>query len=211
MSAYEGHPEIAREDLCRFLAACYCEPCVEFDEEELFETMTRAAGALNPDLARHASELESAFSREGPEGLLPDYARLFLGPPAPLAPPYGSVWLEDGRRVMGESTLAAMDLYAELGFELDEGFQEPPDHIAAELEFLYLIIFRENEARRDGEVETLRKISDLKRRFLARHLACWLRPFASAVGSGAQSAFYPALADLTLSFVEAERSAAPAA
>lgn len=206
MSGYEQDRAIAREDLCRFLAACHCEPGPEFREEKLFASMTRAATCLHPGLAVHARKLEATFSEEGPE-LLPDYARLFLGPPQPLAAPYGSVWLEDEKRVMGESTFAATELYAELGFELDEDFHEPPDHVVAELEFLYLIIFRENEARRAGDTEALQKASNLKRRFLDQHLARWLKPFAAAVRNGAQTTFYPELAELTVCFVEMERDA----
>jgi TorA maturation chaperone TorD len=207
MSAYEQDRGIAREDLCRFLAACYYEPGPKFSEEKLFASMTRAAACLHPELAVHARKLEGSFSEEGPEQLLPDYARLFLGPPQPRAAPYGSVWLEDDKRVMSESTFAATGLYRELGFELDEDFREPPDHIAAELEFLYLIIFRENEARRAGDAEALQQAADLKQRFLDQHLARWLKPFAAAVRNGAQSAFYPELAELTVRFVEMERDA----
>jgi len=207
MSGYEQNRGIAREDLCRFLAACYCEPGPEFTEEKLFASITRAATCLDPKLAVHARRLEAAFSEEGPEQLLPDYARLFLGPPQPLAAPYGSIWLEDDKRVMGESTFAASELYGELGFELDEDFHEPPDHIAAEIEFLYLIIFRANEARRAGDTEALEKTSDLKQRFLDQHLARWLSSFAAAIRNGAQSAFYPELAELTVRFVEMERDA----
>ena len=50
---------------------------------------------------------------------------------------------------MDDTTLAVQALYAEAGYELAEDFRELPDHVAAELELLYLLIFRENEARRD--------------------------------------------------------------
>ena len=209
MSRYEDQAT-ARADLCRFIAACYYEPGPEFAEERLFDSMLEAAGRLQPQIAQHARALGESFATEGPERLLVDYARLFLGPPQPLAAPYGSVWLEDDRKVMGESTFAVTGLYGELGFELDDDFREPPDHIAAELEFLYLAIFRENEARQSGDEESLRQAADVKQRFLDQYLARWVQPFALAVRNGAQSKFYPELAELTAQFVAAERRGAKA-
>ena len=38
------------------------------------------------------------------------------------------------------------DLYADAGFEMDEAFRDLPDHVAAELEFMYLLLFRQAEA-----------------------------------------------------------------
>jgi hypothetical protein len=41
----------AREDFCRYLAACYYEPSIDFAEERLFDSMLAAAGAIDPELA----------------------------------------------------------------------------------------------------------------------------------------------------------------
>ena len=65
------------------------------------------------------------------------------------------------------------------------------------LEFLYLLVYRENEAQRDGEAQALASIARLCKRFLAEHLGRWVTPFTTAVRTGAQSAFYRELAELT--------------
>jgi hypothetical protein len=44
----------AREDLCRFLAACYYEPGPDFAEERVFDTMLDAARRIDPELAELA-------------------------------------------------------------------------------------------------------------------------------------------------------------
>lgn len=183
----------ARADLCRFLAACYYEPAAEFAEERLFESMTEAAGRLDAEFADSVRRLGRLFAEAGPERLLLDYTRLFLGPVETLAKPYGSVWLEPGAVLMQESTIAVQALYEEGGFELAEDFHELPDHIAAELEFLYLMIHRQN----DG----------LRQRFLRQHLGRWIAPFAAAMRSGATEPFYRELADLTERFVAREAAA----
>jgi TorA maturation chaperone TorD len=114
-----------------------------------------------------------------------------------LAKPYGSIWLRRDNTLMEESTSAVQQLYAEGGFDIDDEFRELPDHVAAELEFLYLLIFRETEAQGKGDLDALAAVTDLRQRFLAAHLGAWIGPFAAAVSSGAQTAFYRELANLS--------------
>ncbi len=210
MPNYDQVQGLAREDFCRLLAACYYQPGPEFAEEKVFDSMLDAATRIHPELAAHARRLGEAFSSEGPERLLLDYTRLFLGPSHIIAIPYGSVWLDGQKTVMGESTLAVQELYREGGFGIGEEFREPPDHIAAELEFLYLLIYRENEAHRNGEADRLTVMADLRARFLDEQLGRWVGPFTAAVKAGTQSDFYRQLADLTERFVRMEAGAGEA-
>jgi TorA maturation chaperone TorD len=203
-------PGTAREDLCRYLAACYYQPGPEFAEEKVFDSMLEAATRIHPDLVAGARRLGEEFAAEGADTLLLDYTRLFLGPMHIIAKPYGSVWLERDKELMGDSTMAVQNLYREGGFDMDEEFHELPDHIAAELEFLYLLIYRENEARRDGKPEALQAKIALRKRFLDEHLGRWIGPFTAAVRAGAQCGFYRELAALTDRFVGMEaRDQAP--
>ncbi len=88
------------------------------------------------------------------------------------------------------------------GFEIDEDFRELPDHIAAELEFLYLVIYRENEALRNDRPEALTAMAGFRKRFLDEHLGRWVGSFTAAVRAGAESGFYRELAELTDRFVK---------
>src|SRR3990172_578150 len=155
MPHYDQEQGAARENLCRFLAACYYQPGPEYAEEKVFDSMLDAATRIHPELAAHARRLGEGFSAAGSENLLLDYTRLFLGPSHIIAKPYGSAWLSGEKTLMQDSTMAVEQLYQEGGFEMDGNFRELPDHIAAELEFLYLLIYRENEALRDDNPEVL--------------------------------------------------------
>jgi TorA maturation chaperone TorD len=204
MPHYDLEKGTARESLCRYLAACYYQPGPEFAEEKVFDSMLDAATRIHPDLAAPARRLGADFSAEEPETLLLDYTRLFLGPAHIVAKPYGSVWLDGETTLMGNSTMAVQELYHEGGFDIDEEFRELPDHIAVELEFLYLLIYRENEGHRNGSAEALKAVA-LKKRFLDEHLGLWIGPFTAAVKTGARSSFYRELAGLTERFVEQEK------
>lgn len=199
--------DAARADLSRLLAACYYEPGAELAEERVFDSIADAAALIDPGLEPAARGLGAAFASARLEDLLVDYTRLFLGPVKALAQPYGSAWLEADGGLMRDSTMAVAALYAEGGFEIAEAFRELPDHIAAELEFLYLLRFRIAQARMAGDAVALAAADALRRRFLEQHLGVWINPFSTAVKAGAQTDFYRALAALTERFVAVESKA----
>lgn len=204
MALYDLDRGIARENLSRLLAACYYQPGPEFAEEKVFDSILDAATRIHPELAACAQRLGEDYAAEGHDKLLLDYTRLFLGPNRIIAKPYGSVWLEGGNTVMGESTMAVQALYQEGGFDMSGDFREVPDHIAVELEFLYLLIYRENEARGNGQPEEQAAKAALRKRFLDEHLGRWVGPFTAAVRAGAQSSYYRGLAELTGRFINME-------
>lgn len=204
MSEFDPDLASARADLWRFLSACYYEPGPEFTEERLFDSMVQVASRIHPDLADHARKLGEAFAAQDTQTLLVDYTRLFLGPVQALAKPYGTFWLSRQTPQLQDSTTTVLDLYREGGFEIDDGFQELPDHVAVELEFLYLLGFTRSQAQQAGKLDEASATELLQRRFLGEHLGAWIGPFAAAVKSGAETAFYRELADFTERFVRME-------
>jgi TorA maturation chaperone TorD len=199
---------IARADFCRFLAACYYEPGPEFSEERLFDSMRAAAGQIDPELEANAMRLGKAYAFANVEELLVEYTRLFLGPGDAPARPYGSLWLETGKSLMQDSTMAVQELYRAGGFELSDDFKELPDHIAAELEFLYVLLFHESRKGGAGTGEDPIDPGILRRKLLSEHVGRWVGPFTDALRAAAKVDFYRELADVTRRFVLAEASRA---
>jgi TorA maturation chaperone TorD len=199
MPDFDPDQAIALEDMCRYLAACYYEPAAEFAEEKLFDSLVNAAQRVDPALAAVALRLRDAFATQALEDLLVDHARLFLGPAEPLAKPYGSCWL--ALPAAGDSPPDILEMYREGGFEIDDELRDLPDHVAIELEFLYLTLFRRHEAQRSGDADALREITGLQQRLLSQHLGAWIAPFTGAVKANAQTAFYRDVAVLTERFV----------
>jgi TorA maturation chaperone TorD len=105
---------------------------------------------------------------------------------------------------MQDSTMAVTELYREGGFDVSDEFRDLPDHVAAELEFLYLLLFRSAQAAAVGDMEARTAATALRNRFLREHLGAWIEPFARAMRKGAETDFYRALADLTEAFVRRE-------
>lgn len=209
MATTEVDELAARADLARLLSACFYEPGPELGEERVPDAIAAAAERIDPALGALARRLGVAFAATPSDALLVDYTRLFLGPLEARARPYGSVWLEVDEGLMQESTRRVAELYAEGGFELAEAFHELPDHVAAELEFLYLLLFNAAKAASTGDAAALAAATALRRRFLVGHLGAWIGDFARAVRDGAETDFYRALADLTEGFVRREAGDTP--
>lgn len=197
MSADDANRAQALADLCRFVAGCYYEPAPEFTEERLFDSMRSAAAWIDPGLADSARKLGDAFAAQDLQTLLVDYTRLFLGPGQPLASPYGSSWLPRPTDGDADPHSGLLNLYREGGFEIEPNFGDLPDHVAVELEFLYLLHFNLNRAREAGDVDGLRETQALRDRFVAEHLSQWVQPFMAAVQAGAGTDFYRELGAFT--------------
>ena len=195
---------LARQELCRFLAGCFYEPGAEFAEERLFESILGAAQRISPELAAHALRLGQAFAAASLQDLLVDYTRLFLGAPQALANPYASVWLTGEPELMQDSAMELLKLYEQGGFEIDPEFRDLPDHVAVELEFLYLLSYQQNQALASGDDPALQAVAVLRTAFLVGHLGRWLGGFILAVHDHAQCEFYRELAELTELFVRLE-------
>lgn len=201
MPNYDPDAATASEDLCRFLSACFYEPAPEFADEKLFDSILMAARRIDPHLADSARKLGLAFEAQDLETLLVDYTRLFLGPVDALAQPYGSSWLKTPEPGDEDPPPSVLQLYSDGGFDIDEEISELPDHVAIELEFLYLLTFNENRSRAAGELDNLAATEHLHRHFLNEHLGAWIGPFTDAMLAGAETAFYRELAEFTKHFV----------
>ena len=211
MSTFYQDRNFAKADVYRLLSACYYQPEAAFLDENVFGQLAIALTIAASPSAPEGSRLGDDFRSAGVETLLLDYSRLFLGPFGVLAKPYGSIYLDSGKQVMDASTIAACELYQEGGFDVDESFREAPDHVAVELEFLYLLTHRIATASASGDMAERDRLAAVKRRFLDGHLGQWVGSFADNVEQGAETAFYRRLASLTCNFVREDRKESEAA
>ncbi len=131
-----------------------------------------------------------------------EHARLFIGPYSLLAPPYGSVYLESERKIMGNSTMDVINRYRQSGLIVAEDFKDAPDHIAAELEFMHFLIFKAMEAANQGDVNGIVTGLLNQQSFLEQHLGAWVHEFAGNVVENAKTPFYRNLARATEVFIK---------
>ena len=179
-----------RADNYKFLSECYYLP-----DEGLMQKVA--------DIAQAGScfgELPSSVPPSAELELLKvDFAKLFVGPYKLLAPPYGSVYLEDGK-LIGDSTMDVRMWYEKEG--LDIVIKDAPDHITMELEFMYFLISKQIEAIKDSNLQEVQSYLQKQSSFLQTHLARWLPGFAENVQQNAETDFYVQLSVLTNNFVQ---------
>jgi len=135
-----------REDAYRLLSACYYAPTAALLEEDCCTALAQLLSNVSNEAAVRAAEAAHVLGETSLEPQLVEYSRLFLGPFKLVAPPYGSVWLDKQKTVMGDSTARVAAFYHAQGLQLTDDFPELPDHIAVELEFLSYLAFKEREA-----------------------------------------------------------------
>jgi TorA maturation chaperone TorD len=186
------------------------------DQDRLAGLAALADNATETPPAATADPLEAAWralaaapcgSGAGePENLGAEFTRLFagvqegLGPP----PPYESVWRED--RLLGDSTLAAIEAYAKAGFADIDPAAGPQDHLGVELKFMALLALREAEARRAGDGAAAARRLDQQTAFLADHLGAWAPRWAEAIRRQAHLPLYGALAGLLTAGLDQARA-----
>lgn len=195
---------LTRSDAYRLLAACFYEPEKEMLlEENLCRNLAGIFEALSLPGAESCGIMGEDIKNREQQELLVEYSALFLGPFSPPAPPYGSVYLEEGRRLMGDSTMEAQKVYAEAGVKL-EG-DDFPDHIAIELEFMSFLEQRIAQAKSEANQAALADFSAIRNRFFTRLLAPWAPLLGKAMVDNAQIPFYHALGECLIGFIAAEK------
>jgi TorA maturation chaperone TorD len=194
-----------REDAYRVLAACFYPPSPELFEERCLSALADLLEDLSPDGARHAREAAHAGEQASLESLAVEHARLFIGPFHLVAPPYGSLYLDDAKTVMGKSTGKVSAFYGSCGLHLADDFHEMPDHIAVELEFLSFLAHRQRESAADGDPGEANRFAGLQMSFLDRFLLPWLPVFTRSILEGTESPFYQAIARCTETYVAGDR------
>lgn len=193
--------EHIRGNSFRLLAACFYPPQREIFQEGLLHDLAASLKEVCPEAASSAEEMLRLLPAYSDEELLVDYSRLFIGPGELFAAPYGSVYVEKERRVMGDSTMDVVAFYNAHGLVMDSDFREVPDHVAVELEFLYYLVFKEIQALDAKDTTTAAAALESQEIFMDRFLRPWANTFADRMTEGAETGFYKALAGCFSAFV----------
>jgi nitrate reductase assembly molybdenum cofactor insertion protein NarJ len=102
--------------------------------------------------------------------------------------------------------------YQAFGFRTGAAVRERPDHLAAELEFMYVLVLKEACAVESSLPEQAEICRDAQRKFLQDHLARWIGPFCRSLeqstgerlGESGSRSLYLELSRLALAFITAE-------
>jgi TorA maturation chaperone TorD len=185
------------------LSTCFYSPQKKlFVQESLLENLTTSLEKVCPEAAPSSLKMIDTLTKYSDEDLSVEYAKLFVGPFELKAPPYGSVYLDKEKRVMGDSTMEVIKAYQEQGLSIDDEFKEVPDHISAELEFMYYLVHKEVEALEKGDKKRALNWIEPQEAFFSTFLKPWVPPFCEKIKEGTDNEFYTALADCVSTFID---------
>jgi putative dimethyl sulfoxide reductase chaperone len=196
--------ERVRSSTYYHVARLFEPPGAFLEDEGVLEALRVALEAVNPVAGEHAATLRVALAGEGLERVRRDHMRLFVGPGQLLAPPYGSVYLDGKRELLGPSTQAVERLYAEAGLRPAPDLKDAPDHVRVELDVMHLVVERTLDAMRAADWERAEALVRVQATLLQHHLSRWVTPFATLIRTGAETAFYRHVADLVEAVVKQE-------
>ena len=193
--------EASRMAVFRLLSDCYFLPDPGLSEK-LENLESKMADACEPAVQLIQNMREEFKASADLEPLKVDFSKLFVGPYQLSAAPYGSVYLENERKMMGNSTLDVRERYRDAGLDTAKTFKDAPDHISAELEFMHYLIYKEIEAFANSDIEMAIAFIQRQKSFLEDHLMAWVPEFAKSIIEHARNPFYSNLARATEIFLK---------
>lgn len=204
-----GQTPSARAKWYSLVGTLLSKPPSEDCLEELFSSECREA------LAEWASEGALAVlahlsaARPSIKILTEAYDELFNVPGPRYLTPYESVFrdsrvLDDGREVsgltFGPSTDDVIRYYHLAGLEISGEYDELPDHIGLEVEFMRHLCEREAEAFDTGDEALAARIRETEEGFLERHLTAWAPELLARAEACSAHPFYGCLLRLLHEF-----------
>ena len=163
-----------------------------------------AARDLQPLLAEGWEEIGRVLADTSEEPLgervAEEYTSLFIGPPGPEVSLYESAYLTG--RLMDRPLATVRSFLGEIGIQKQEGFAEPEDFLAFELEIMRRLIARQRSA---GDANEEDRWMGRQADFLKRHLLVWAPAAACDLESAMSAAFYRGVAKLLRAFLAFEQ------
>ncbi len=199
------------EELCRlaegrgrvykFLAAVYIsEPSDEMIDQVLGSSFLENLAQIDAS-AQQLKDFAASFLGNY-EDLRVEYDSLFVVPMAQYVRPYESAY-RDG--LTGDGiTRSVRQYYHSVGGDVTVAYGDLPDHLAAELDFMFFLCENERRCWESGNIEEARQHLGAQKDFLEKHLLKWIPDLCHEIQNKTESSFYRALAGFTQRFITAD-------
>ena len=130
-----------------------------------------------------------------------EYARLFIGPRRPLAPPYESCYRSHNKQLFGMTAIEVRRQYQIQGLQINTLGTEPDDFIGFEFEFMYYLSHRLVKALDENNQEEVTKLLKYQGDFISSHLIKWIESFTDDIYSNTEMEYFKVLSKFTQEFI----------
>lgn len=168
------------------------------DSGPLDDFIAAAEKIDDSELASKVIKIKDSLQTEAPDELANDHASLMVGPFELLAPPYGSVYLEKSRKIMGDTTMEVGQFYFDCGLEVASDYNDPPDHIAVEMEFIHFLFAEISKSLNENNKEAAENYEVKLREFLNKYYLPFAEDFAKKIKDNAETNVYKYTGDAIL-------------
>jgi len=136
------------------------------------------------------------------EELAIEYARLFIGPQNPPAPPYASFYISESKTLMTDETVEVRKKYLDAGMAVKDLYSIPDDHAGIEFEFIYYLTQRIIELFEKGQREESTRLYETRSDFIEVHMSEWIPLFTNKIYESTTEDFYKGLSILSASVLQ---------
>ncbi len=144
-----------------------------------------------------------------------EFMNLFKVPGEQYITPYESVFRDTrevaGKQVrgllMGQSAANVQKWYRLAAVEISDEYNDLPDHIGLEVNFLAHLCAKEQEFTDRDDQARLTRVWEMERDFLAAHVVSWVEQLRDKLYDKSQHAFFRTLADLLVEFTKRDLAA----
>ena len=116
-------------------------------------------------------------------------------------PPYGSIFTAIDSEKRLDEMLAIKEFYQRNGIDIAETFDDLPDHLCVELEFMQVLCFREHEANQKNDIELISGLRATQSEFLDRFLLPFVNRLAELATQSVPDNPYSHLLEVTRCFI----------
>ncbi|MBF0338907.1 MAG: molecular chaperone TorD family protein [Nitrospirae bacterium] len=141
-------------------------------------------------------KMQAALDAGDFDSMYTEYSGLFMPTGRLLANPLEMEYVrETPQHSLSEQTQLAdiAGFYRAFGLDVASTTPERVDHIATELEYMYVMTLKEATALTDNDAENACIVVDAQRKFISDHLGRWTDKFRDRITASQSSDFYAAL------------------
>lgn len=185
----------------KFLASLYIsEPSDEMIDQILGDSFLENLAQIDAS-AKQLQDFAASFHGSC-DDLRLEYDSLFVVPMAQYVKPYESAY-RDG--LTGDGiTRTVRQYYRSVGGDVTVAYGDLPDHLGAELDFMFFLCENEKRCWQSGNGEEARQHLKAQKDFLEKHLLTWITDLCQEIERKTESGFYKALAGFTNRFITAD-------
>lgn len=136
---------------------------------------------------------DESYKKTLEEKIDKDYLYLFVGVSKPLASPYESSYYRKDSRLMDRPARDMIKLMKKWGLAFEEDYKDLPDHLAAKLGVLSILLKHKEEV----EEEILKAEIDKDIKSITKDMA-WLETFKERIEENEEVIFYSKIAQATI-------------